>query len=64
MARKTSEWVLDQSQPEASLEAKMRKLRLSCFGAHHEKARFDRKDRNVEKRGRQQEKRKIKYEMG
>ena len=32
VARKVNKWVLDQIKPELSLEAKMLKLRLSCFG--------------------------------
>lgn len=30
--RKTSKWVLEQIKPEASLEAKMAKPKLSCLG--------------------------------
>ena len=64
MATKMNKWVLDQIKPELSLEVKMLKLRLSHF--EHITSGQDslgKKNNNTGKGGRQQEKRKTKYEM-
>ena len=58
-----NKWVLDQIKPELSLEAKNVETEAVLFWAHLEKAGFSGRDHNAGKDGRQQEKRKAKYEM-
>ena len=57
-----NEWVLEQINPELSLEAKIIKLRLSYFGHIMRRHVFE-KDQNAGKIRKQQEKKTTKYKM-
>lgn len=59
--QKDEQWVLEQINLETPLEVKMANLKL--FPAHSEKARFFGKDNNAGENGRQEEKRKTRYEV-
>ena len=57
-----NKWVLEQVEPELSLEEKD-ETEAALLWAHHEKAGIFGKDNNTGKSRRKQEKRKTKYEM-
>lgn len=61
--RRTNKWVLEQIKPETLLEAKMTELKLVYSGHIMRRQRSLEKTIRLGKNTRQQEKRKIKYEM-